>query len=126
MSDGNSVSVRPSHEYAVQMSMRSRPSSTSSFVSARPSRPLMRAAYRTATASNQPHRRGRPVTAPYSLPLSRRRLPRSPKSSVGNGPSPTRVVYAFTTPTTRPTAFGGTPRPVHTPPTDAFEEVTYG
>src|SRR3954470_9268579 len=108
------------------MSIRSRPSSTSSLVSARPSRPLMRAAYRTATASYQPQRRGRPVTAPYSLPLSRRRLPISPVSSVGNGPSPTRVVYAFTTPITPPIARGPTPRPVHTPPTEAFDDVTYG
>ena len=41
-SDGNSVSVRAPHVYAVQMSMRSRPSSTSSLVSASASRPLMR------------------------------------------------------------------------------------
>ena len=66
------------------------------------------------------------MTAPYSLPLSRSRLPISPKSSVGSGPSPTRVVYAFTTPSTQPIAFGGSPRPVQTPPTDAFDEVTYG
>src|ERR1041384_7629281 len=106
--------------------MVSTPSRTSSLGRARPSRPLTRAAYRSATASYQPQRRGRPVTAPYSLPLSRRRLPISPKSSVGNGPSPTRVVYAFTTPSTRPIACGGTPRPVHTPPIDAFDEVTNG
>ena len=50
----------------------------------------------------------------------------SPDSSVGNGPSPTRVVYAFTTPITSPMAFGPTPRPVHTPPIVAFDDVTYG
>src|SRR5580765_1400998 len=108
------------------MSMRSRPSSTSSLVSANVSSPLMRAPYRTATASYQPQRRGRPVTAPYSLPLSRRRFPISPNNSVGSGASPTRVVYALATPRTPPIAFGGTPSPVHTPPIDAFDEVTNG
>src|SRR3954470_18527418 len=106
--------------------MRSSPSRTSSLVSASVSRPLTRAPYRTATASYHPQRRGRPVTAPYSLPLSRSRLPISPVSSVGNGPSPTRVVYAFTTPSTPPIAFGGTPSPVQTPPMVALDEVTYG
>src|SRR5207247_5189709 len=117
---------RDPQRYAVQMSIRSRPSSTSSFVSASASRPLMRAPYRTATASYQPQRRGRPVTAPYSLPVSRRRLPIFPNSSVGSGPSPTRVVYAFTTPITAPMARGPTPRPVHPPPMVAFDDVTYG
>src|SRR6185295_1595486 len=125
-SPGKSVIVLPAHLYDVQISMRSRRSSTSSFVSARASSPLIRTPYRTATASYQPQRRGRPVTAPYSLPLSRNRSPISPVNSVGSGPSPTRVVYALTTPSTRPIAFGGSPRPVHTPPTDAFDEVTYG
>src|SRR3954449_12940742 len=108
------------------MSSVSRPSRTSSFVRASASSPLMRTPYRAATASYQPQRRGRPVTAPYSLPLSRSRLPISPESSVGSGPSPTRVVYAFTTPSTPPIAFGGSPSPVQTPPTDALDEVTYG
>src|SRR5438132_12433931 len=123
MSDGNSVSVRPAQRYAVQMSIRSRPSSTSSLVSANASRPLIRTPYRTATASYQPHRRGRPVTAPYSLPLSRNRLPNSPRSSVGSGPSPTRVVYALPTPSTPLMARGPTPNPAHTPPIDALDEV---
>lgn len=47
-------------------------------------------------------------------------------NSVGKGPSPTRVVYAFTTPTTSPIVEGGKPNPVHTPPMLQFEEVTYG
>src|SRR4026209_1855886 len=108
------------------MLVGSRPSSTSRLVSASASRPLRRTPERTATASYQPHRRGRPVTAPYSLPLSRSRLPISPESSVGNGPSPTRVGYALTTPSSRLMARGGTPRPVQTPPMVALEEVTYG
>src|SRR6202030_2566761 len=126
LSEGNSVMVREPKRYEVQISMRSRPSSTSSFVSASASSPLMRTPYRTATASYQPQRRGRPVTAPYSFPMSRSRLPMSPASSVGSGPSPTRVVYAFATPITAPMARGPMPRPVQTPPIDAFDEVTYG
>lgn len=47
-------------------------------------------------------------------------------SSVGKAPTPTRVVYALTTPYTRPMCDGGTPRPVHTPPTVQLEEVTKG
>jgi len=46
--------------------------------------------------------------------------------SVGKAPIPTRVVYAFTTPYTSPTFWGGTPSPVHTPPTVQFDEVTKG
>lgn len=46
--------------------------------------------------------------------------------SVGKAPIPTRVVYAFTTPYTSPTCWGGTPSPVHTPPTVQFDEVTKG
>src|SRR5262249_42933799 len=91
-----------------------------------PAGPLIPAPFRTATASYHPQRRGRPVTAPYSLPLSRSRSPISPDNSVGSGPSPTRVVYALTTPSTRPIAFGGKPSPVQTPPADAFDDVTYG
>src|SRR5438874_4125229 len=102
------------------------PSSTSSLVSASASRPFTRTAYRTATASYHPQRRGRPVTAPNSCPDSRSRLPSSPVNSVGNGPSPTRVVYALATPITPSMDRGGPPRPVHTPPVVAFDEVTYG
>jgi hypothetical protein len=47
-------------------------------------------------------------------------------SSVGKGPCPTRVVYAFTTPITVSTHFGGTPSPVHTLPTVVLELVTKG
>ena len=45
-----------------------------------------------ATASNQPQRRGRRVTVPYSLPRSRRCWPESLSCSVGKGPPPTRVL----------------------------------
>lgn len=47
-------------------------------------------------------------------------------NSVGNGPSPTLVVYAFTTPITSPIDEGGNPKPVHTPPILQFDDVTYG
>lgn len=47
-------------------------------------------------------------------------------NSEGNGPSPTLVVYALTTPITLPIAEGGNPRPVQTPPILQFDDVTYG
>src|SRR5688572_23818851 len=112
--------------YPVHTLTSSRPSSTSSFVSATLSRPLIRAAYRATTTSYQPQRRGRPVTEPNSLPLSRKRSPLAPSSSVGIGPSPTRVAYAFTTPSTPLIILGLTPRPVHTPPIVELDEVTNG
>ena len=46
------------------------PSSTSSLVSARPLMPPTLTAWRTSAASNQPQRRGRPVTVPNSCPRS--------------------------------------------------------
>lgn len=58
------------------------------------------------------------------LYLLRNRLTLS--CSVGKGPMPTLVTYAFTTPYTSPTFCGGIPRPVQTPPTVQFEEVTKG
>lgn len=47
-------------------------------------------------------------------------------NSVGNGPSPTRVVYAFMTPILVSILFGGTPKPVQTPATPVLDDVTYG
>ena len=46
--------------------------------------------------------------------------------SVGNGPPPTRVVYALITPITFPMRRGGIPRPVQIPPTVVELLVTYG
>ncbi len=66
----------------------------------RPVMPFSCTARLNAAASNQPQRRGRPVTEPYSLPFTRRCSPISSSSSVGNGPAPTRVAYAFATPST--------------------------
>src|SRR5690625_6340467 len=84
--------------------------------------PLTRRAWRTTTLSNQPTRRGRPVVVPYSLPISRILSPISSVSSVGNGPSPTRVVYAFETPTTFEIFVGPTPDPIVTPPATGLED----
>ncbi len=50
------------------------PSRISSLVSAKPLIPLVRTVWRTSTASNQPQRRGRPVTVPNSRPRSPMRL----------------------------------------------------
>ena len=55
---------------------------------------------RKAAASNQPQRRGRPVTAPNSLPRVRSVSPVASSNSVGNGPEPTRVEYALVMPST--------------------------
>ena len=54
--------------------------------------PVALAAASTTRASNQPQRRLRPVVVPNSAPISRMRSPSSSRSSVGIGPSPTRVV----------------------------------
>src|SRR3954465_7105706 len=86
----------------------------------------MRAAYRAIGASYQPQRRGPPVGVPNSNPLARKNSPDSSNNSVGNGPEPTRVVYAFRIPITRSKGLGATPEPVAAPPLVAFEEVTKG
>ena len=89
--EDNRLLRRPAHN-PVQTLISSRPSSTSSLVRAIPLMPLLATAWRTSTASNQPHRRLRPVTVPNSWPRSPRNCPTSFCCSVGNGPSPTRVV----------------------------------
>jgi len=43
-----------------------------------------------------------------------------------DGPSPTAVEYAFTTPMTRVILRGGIPAPTLAPPASGFELVTYG
>src|SRR5512143_1364831 len=127
VSDRGTCSRRtPSISYATHTFTLGRPERTSSLVSATPASALRRLAYRTTGASNQPHRRGRPVVDPYSFPRSRIFCPSSSNSSVGNGPPPTRVAYAFDTPMTPPIFVGPTPDPVHAPPAVVFEEVTNG
>ena len=78
------------------------------------------------TASYQPQRRARPVVTPNSPPTERSRSPYSSSSSVGNGPEPTRVVYAFTIPTARLSRLGPMPEPVDAPPAVGLLEVTNG
>src|SRR5207248_8275077 len=81
------------------------------------------------TASYQPQRLGRPVTVPYSRPVLRifSPTPSGPSlSSVGNGPRPTRVEYAFSTPMIRVRCRAGTPLPLQTPVVELFELVTNG
>jgi len=81
----------PSTSYAVQILSSSIPERTSALVTARLLIPEIRSAYLTATRSSQPQRLGRPVVAPNSCPVSRSRSPTELLSSVGKGPSPTRV-----------------------------------
>ena len=66
------------------------------------------------------------MVVPNSWPRSRNQSPEASSSSVGNGPEPTRVVYAFTIPTMVVKRHGATPDPVAAPPEVAFEEVTNG
>ena len=47
-------------------------------------------------------------------------------SSVGNGPDPTRVVYAFAIPMTRLMRVGPIPDPADAPPAVGEEDVTKG
>ena len=54
----------------------------------------------TSTPSNQPHLLFLLVTVPNSFPLVPSNSPVSSNNSVGNGPSPTLVVYAFVIPST--------------------------
>ena len=63
---------------------------------------------------------------PNSKPRERSQSPFSSNSSVGNGPDPTRVVYALTMPTMRSSRFGPTPAPVDAPPAVADDDVTNG
>src|SRR5690606_20972104 len=97
---------------------------TSSFVMTKCVIPLIRQACFRATKSNQPQRRGRPVEAPNSKPVFLICSPVSSSSSVGKGPFPTRVQYAFETPIRFFSFVGGTPAPVQTPPVEGDEEVT--
>ena len=58
--------------------------------------------------------------------MERSASPSASKSSVGNGPEPTRVVYAFKIPMERVIFVGPIPEPVDAPPAVGFDEVTNG
>src|SRR5215204_3621636 len=88
--------------------------------------PLSDAAHLMAGRSNHPTLLLLPVVVPYSRPTLLMVSPVSSKSSVGIGPSPTRVVYALVTPTTYSRCRAGTPEPTTAPPTVGFDEVTNG
>src|SRR5262249_45448860 len=88
--------------------------------------PLIRVAYRTTTASNQPHRRARPVVAPNSLPSVRTRSAIGSSLSLGGGPGPPRGVDAFTPPRTAWIDVGAMPTPVAAPPDVVLLDVTKG
>ena len=63
-------------------------------------------------ASNQPHLLCLPVTVPNSLPILPNFEPIESSNSVGNGPLPTRVLYALTIPRMKPKLFTEIPEPV--------------
>src|SRR5258706_7666021 len=118
--------VSPSNVYPTPTGISANVSKTSSLVTANPVKPLTRTAYRTTTASNHPHRRGRPVVAPNSPPSSRIRSATAGSASVGSGPFPTPVVYAFPTPRTPPIPLRPIPTPTAAPPARLLDDVTYG
>ena len=66
------------------------------------------------------------MTVPYSWPSSRTCAASSGSISLGNGPAPTRVTYAFETPITRSIRVGPIPIPVAAAPAIGFDEVTKG
>ena len=78
------------------------------------------------TKSNQPHLLGRPVVVPNSWPFSLIISPTSSSSSVGKGPDPTLVKYAFVTPTTSVIFEGAIPEPRAAPAVVGLEDVTKG
>ena len=64
--------------------------------------------------------------APNSLPNVRISLANGSSISVGSGPAPTRVVYAFTTPSTASMSVGAIPAPIAAPPEVVLLDVTNG
>src|SRR5262249_3303400 len=123
---GGSSVLFPSILNPTQTGISASSSSTSSLVTTSQFVPLIIPEYRSRGRSNHPVRRGRPVTAPYSLPRLRMLSPVSPVSSVGDGPSATRVQYALVMPMTESIAFGATPVPITAPPEVALDDVTNG
>src|SRR2546429_5883256 len=114
----------PSTSYPTQIGTFGSPESTSSLGATRSVMPFTRTAYRPTTASNQPHRRARPVVVPNSAPTFDRCAPFSSNSSVGNGPAPTRVVYALITPITWEIRVGALPEPTHAPTAAGLVDLT--
>ena len=101
-------------------------SNISSLVNANPVNPFILAANLRSSRSSQPHLLGLPVVAPNSAPSFLSLFPMPFLSSVGKGPSPTRVVYAFATPITFLIFCGATPAYPVTPPDKIVLAVTKG
>ena len=78
------------------------------------------------TASNHPHLLSLPVTVPNSLPIFPSFFPTLQLNSLGNGPLPTLVVYAFTIPNIKPICFTEIPVPIDALLGTVFDEVTKG
>ena len=66
------------------------------------------------------------MTEPNSSPTFRSRSPSASFSSVGNGPPPTRVVYALLMPTTPSISVGPRPEPTAALPATQLLLVTNG
>src|SRR3954452_23533891 len=88
--------------------------------------PLTRGGEGAIPESNQPQRRRLPVVTPNSPPVLDRYSPISSNNSVGNGPEPTLVVYAFRIPSTVVMRVGPMPEPTAAPPAVGFDDVTKG
>ena len=74
-----------------------------------------------ATASNHPHLLGLPVVAPNSTPTLAICSPILSFNSVGKGPDPTLVVYAFIIPSTELNCLGPIPVPVDAAPATVLD-----
>ena len=99
----------------------------SSFVRKMSVSELRRTAWRSITRVEPPGPAAAPgVGAVLVAALDRGRRRRRRTSSVGNGPDPTRVMYAFVIPMMRSMCRGPTPAPAHAPPATGFDDVTNG
>ena len=81
---------------------------------------------RTRTPSNHPHLLFLAVTVPNSFPFFPKASPISFLSSVGKGPLPTLVVYAFVIPRIYPMFSGPVPDPVAAVAGKVLDDVTKG
>ena len=88
---GNSVNRLPSYSYATPTGISARLSGIFEFGDDERLKVIQTGGIAGRRHVNQPQRRGRPVTAPYSPPRSRIFSPSGPLASVGKGPLPTRV-----------------------------------
>ena len=126
MDAGKCLTSMPSISYATHTGISSRSLRTSILVITSDVNPHILLACSTTTRSSHPQRLPRPVVTPNSPPRACSFFSASASSSVTNGPSPTRVVYALTTPSILSILLGATPEPVQTPPPQVAEDVTYG